>query len=151
MRSDDHYTSLTCSDLALDQEKLNTEYAEAVEEFLGLLSHYFGRVQVQTALGMKLEGSLKSALHSFAQGIANVFSSAYVTEALAKSRMATATMFEALAAGAHVAAGADRRGEGAGDVAGALALIAAVEGRPEVLNLQREEAEGGTSRRQRNT
>lgn len=127
--------TLKCADLPLDQQKLNAELDTALDHFTHLLTTYFGRAQMRLALDEGIQYDLQSALGSFAQDLADVISSGYVTETLARSREATANMFEALAAGAHVAHKAAVAGDAPGDVVQAFAVIAACEGRPEVLKL----------------
>lgn len=135
MRTPDYHDPLTCSDLKLNQERLSREYTYALSQLSRVLSHYFGSVQGHLALKQGLEHALELTLYAFAQEIANVISAAYVSEALSRSREATANMFEALAAGAHVAHKGGRACEDTGEVAHVFAAIAACEGRPKILNL----------------
>jgi hypothetical protein len=130
---------LSCSDLNLNQDKLDDAYTDALDQLTGLLMHSFGRVQVRLALRDGLEDELRATLHVFAQEIGRVIESAYVTKALANARTSSANMFEARAAGARVAHKAACAGESAGEVVHALALIAACEGRPEMLTLENAE------------
>ena len=139
MHTDDDNFTLTCADLKLDPERLSTVRTEATSEILHCLNHYFGRVLVRGALQQGLQSDLHGVLQAFAQDLANVISGAYTTEALQRSREASANMFEALAAGAHLAHRAVRAGEPVGEMAGALATIAAIEGRPHILQLNSQE------------
>src|SRR5512137_1870966 len=100
MLTDNDHLPLTCADLSLDPERIDTAYADATDDMLRCLSHHFGRVLVRTAFQQGLQEDLREGLRAFAQSIANAISAAYTTEALRRSREATANMFEALAAGA---------------------------------------------------
>jgi len=139
MLTDNDHLPLTCSDLNLDPERLDSAYTDAVNEALHCLNHYFGRVLVRAAFQQGLQFDLREVLLAFAQNIANVISAAYTTEALQRSREATANMFEALAAGAHMTHRAGKAGEPTKAMVGALAAIAAVEGRPHILHLESKE------------
>lgn len=137
MHTTDTTMKLSCGGLALDQEKLQTEYRTAVNDLVSCLMSYFGSVQIRGALHEGLRENLRFSLHTFAEGIAGVISCAYTTEALVRTREATANMFEALAAGAHVAHQTALKGESVGDVSRSFAAIAACEGRPEILARER--------------
>ena len=139
MLTDNDHLPLTCADLSLDPERIDTAYTDATNEILQYLSHHFGRVLVRTAFQQGLQADLREALRAFAQSIANEISAAYTTEALRRSREATSNMFEALAVGAHVTHRAVKAGESTAELAGALATIAAIEGRPHILHLENEE------------
>lgn len=120
---------LECIGLEIDQDRASNEIHRAVWNTLAVLGDYFGKVQLRAATEDGIEFSLGNLMHDFAQEIARVVSYAHTTQALASAREASANMFEALAAGALLA----NRGDPGGTAEG-LALVAACEGRPEILN-----------------
>ncbi len=125
------YERLNFPGLELDQERIDHAYDEAIEHATHYLANLFGRVAVRGA-GEELPYGLSRVLARFAEQVASEISSKYATQALQNARTATSNMFEALAAGALVAKRAHDKGEGDG-VAHTFAVIAACEGRPEIL------------------
>jgi predicted metallo-beta-lactamase superfamily hydrolase len=127
-----YHEPLRCVDLPIDQQKIAAHYDDAKVRLTQILQHEFGRAQVRLAIADGFEYALGSALLEFAQNVAHEISGAYVTEVLANARRSTANMFEALAGGALVTHRAASTDESRG-IAHGFALVAAIEGRPEIL------------------